>query len=253
MNFEQKARYKYGKGFARQCLESIMKQNKIDTVEELEKKFKTWDEVRQACKYKEHKYANRIGNHGITMNDELYKQIIEILREKEKKAKELQPEVKTVNVNGKEISTVTDTKTGESKVFNNSYSNNSIEEQMKEVQDNHAQFQDLKENNTIGVMNYMEDNIKITPETTNSSDIKEENLNNEEKELERTVKIFEMDIGHPVKVDFEGKIIYDNDDIYTIEKRDGEYQVISQETNEKKNENKGPQLVKKMNNTDKAA
>lgn len=253
MSFVEKARFKYGKGFAKQCIKSFMKQNKIDSVDELLSKYKTWDEIRQACKYQEPNYANIIGNHGITVTDELFEKIIEMLKEEEKKAKELKPEVKTTTVNGKEISTVTDTKTGEKKIFDNSYSNSEIESQMEKVQKEHAQFQDLKNDNTLGVMNYMEENIKITPDTQESNEIKEDNLNEDEQAIDRAVKIFEMDIGHPVKVDLNGKIIYDNDDIYTIEKRDGVYQVISQETNEKKDENKGPQLVIKKNNKDIAA
>jgi len=253
MNFVEKAKYKYGTGFAKQCIKSIMKQNKFDTVEELLKNFKTWDEVRQACKYKEPNYANIIGNHGIFMTEELYQKIVELLKEEEKKSKELQPDVKTTIVNGKEISTVTDKKTGESKIFDNSYSNAKIESQMEEVQKEHVQFQDLKGNNTLGVMNYMEDNIKITPDTQESTEIKQDNLNEDEQAINRAVQIFTMDIGHPVQIDLSGKIIYDGDDIYAIEKVDGEYQVNLKESKEKKEEKKGPQLVMKKNNIDKAA
>jgi len=253
MSFVEKAKYKYGTGFAKQCIKSIMKQNKIDTVEELVKNFNTWDEVRQACKYKEPNYANIIGNHGITMTEELYQKIIELLKEEEKKAKELKSDVKTTIINGKEISTVTDSVTGEKKIFDNSYSNESIESQMEQVQKEHKQFQNLLDDNTLGVIQFMEKNIKITPETQESNEIKSDNLNEEEQAITKVVKTFEMDIGHPVQIDLSGKIIYDGENIYTIEKRDGEYQIISQETKEKQEENKGPQLVMKKNNIDKAA
>jgi hypothetical protein len=124
---------------------------------------------------------------------------------------------------------------------------------MKEVQKEHVQFQDLKGNNTLGVMNYMEDNIKITPDTQESTEIKQDNLNEDEQAINRAVQIFTMDIGHPVQIDLSGKIIYDGDDIYAIEKVDGEYQVNLKESKEKKEEKKGPQLVMKKNNIDKAA
>lgn len=254
MNFVEKAKYKYGTGFAKQCIKSFMKKNKIDTIEELTKKYKTWDEIRQACKYQEPNYANIIANHGITMTDELLKKIIEQLKQEEEQKKKLQTNIKTTYVNGKEIATIKDIKTGETKTFDNSYTDKSIESQMKNVQKEHKQFQTMSDNNSLGIMNYMEKNIKISPDTVKSNQIKNDQLDEDEQAITRAVKIFEMDIGHPVKVDLSGKIIYDDDNIYTIEKRDGIYQIIGQEYNEnKKNKNKGPQLVMKKNITNKAA
>lgn len=252
MSFVEKAKYKYGTGFAKQCIKSFMKKNKINTIEELTKKYKTWDEIRQACKYQEPNYANIISNHGITMTDELFEKIIELLKQEEEQKRKLETNVKTTFVNGKEIATVQDDKTGEIKTFDNSYTNKSIENQMKNLQQEHKQFQTISDNNSLEIMNYMEKNIKISPNTTESNEIKNEQLTDEEQAIKRAVKIFEMDIGHPVKVDLSGKIIYDEDNIYTIEKRDGIYQVISQ-TNTEKKENKGPQLVMKKNNIDKVA
>lgn len=98
----------------------------------------------------------------------------------------------------------------------------------------------------------MKDNIKITPSTKSSADIKNEDINNENIELINAIKDFENEIGHNVEVDLNSKIIYDNGMIYSIEKHGDKYQILSQTKNEEK-QNKGPQLVKKKSNYNRAA
>lgn len=252
MSFVEKTKYKYGTGFAKQCIKSFMKKNKIDTIDELTNMYKTWDELRGACKYQEPNYANIIGNHGITMTEELYKKIIELLKKEEEEKKRLQTDIKVTNVNGKSVARVKDTTTGEERIFDNSYTNKSIKSQMDKVQEEHKQFQSLNGNNSLGVLKYMENNIKITPDTVESNKLETNQLTDEEVAISKAIKLFEMDIGHPVKVDLSGKIIYDEDNIYTIEKRNGIYQIIGHE-NTKTNENDGPKLVMKKNHIDKVA
>ena len=153
---------KSGKEFAKQGIESYMKKQKMDTIEEFLKQNPTMQDFDTNTKL-----LNIIRKHGyFVMNEQEYQDIIEQIRQEEEEKRKLHTEdIQTINVNGKELVTYTDEETGKQITVDNSVSERSVENQMKDIQNDHKQFQSLKDNNTLNIMNYMEAKIKITPIT----------------------------------------------------------------------------------------
>lgn len=240
---------KYGRAFAKQVIESYIKQKKISSVDEFLKGNPTVNEFAQNSQL-----LNIIRTHGyFILGEDEYQEILNELKEEETKRKKLNTEkIETTQANGHEIVTYTDENTNEKITMDNTISNRSIEDQMRDIQKEHKQFEQKNTDNTLNLVNYMKDNIKITPSTKSSADIKNEDINNENIELINAIKDFENEIGHNVEVDLNSKIIYDNGMIYSIEKHGDKYQILSQTKNEEK-QNKGPQLVKKKSNYNRAA
>lgn len=249
MSFIEKLMEKDNKEFAKDIIVQYMKKKKMDTFEELVKDCPDLSTFSQKTKFEN--YTNIIRNHGLNLTEDTYKELLEMIKQELDNKKKLDTNVEKYNVDGKEFAAVTDNKTGEKVVFDNSVSNRNIEAQMETVQDEHSQFQSTKNNanNTSGVMNYMKDNIKITANTTSSSELDiKNNSNSEEIEIMKAVKLLEIDLGHPVNVDLNSKMVYDNDIVYIIEKRDGVYQIIPINNEKDKKESKAPQRVLTRNN-----
>lgn len=242
MSFIDRVKEKNGMEFAKDLIEQFMKKNKIYSADELLNKYPTLKDFSAKTKYDN--YINIIRNHGLPNFDEnKYKEIIELIKEEDNKKKLNTDNIETTNINGHEIVSVTDTESNEEIIYDNTASNKNFKDEMKEIQDEHKQFQSKDNNNTLGVMNYMKDNVKITPKFDNS--IEKQNDDNEEiDKIKDAVKEFEDEIGHSVKVDFITKMIYDNNIVYSIEKQDDKYVIVKQMDN---NKSKSKQLTKKMN------
>lgn len=240
---------RYGKAFAKQVIESYMKQQKISSVDEFLKKNPTVNDFAHNSQL-----LNIIRTHGYFILDEKeYQDILNELKETEKKKKKLNTDkLQTTQVNGHEIVTYTDERTNEKITMDNTVSNRSISHQMEDIQKEHKQFEQKDTNNTLNLIKYMKNNIKITPSTQSTNDIKTEEISDSDIELIQAIKDFETEIGHHVDVDLNSKIIYDNGMIYSIEKRGDKYQILLQTEKEEK-QNKGLQLVKKKSNYNKAA
>lgn len=248
MSFIEKIQNENGMIFAKDIIQSYMKKNKMDTIEVFLKECPTLEDFKSKTRLQN--YTNIIKNHGILLDEEKYKEIIEMIKKEELEKKSIKTQdIETTNINGHEITTVTDKETGESITYDNTVSNNTLEAQMKNVQDEHKQFQELNSNNTLNIMNYMKDNIKITPDMKKTDEVSDETLNDEEKQIKELVKNFENKLGHPVDIDFNSKMIYDNGIVYTIEKRGNIYEIVEQATNsENKEKGKTMQLTKKKDN-----
>lgn len=240
---------RYGKAFAKQVIESYIKQQKISSIDEFLKKNPTVNDFAHNSQL-----LNIIRTHGyFILGEKEYQDILNELKEEESKRKKLNTDsLQTTQVNGHEMVTYTDEKTNRQITMDNTISNRSIVNQMEDIQKEHNQFKQKDTDNTLNIINYMKDNIKITPNIQSTSDIKTEEINNDDIEVIQAIKNFENEIGHHVDVDLNSKIIYDNDMIYSIEKRGDKYQILSQ-TKHKEKQNKGPQLVKKKSNYNKAA
>ena len=245
MSFIERITEKNGIEFAKDLIKQFMKKQKMDSVEELINECPELKDFGAKTKYEN--YVNIIRMHGLpNFDNNSYQEIIELLKEEELSKKQLDTDnIEKINVNGHEIVTVTDRETDEKILYDNTLSNKDFKDEMKEVQEEHEQFQTTDDNNTLGVMNYMKDNIKITPELEESSELKVEDESDEEKEIMLAVKNFEDEIGHTVKVDFNTKMIYDSDIVYSIEKQDDRYVVVDNNTNTKSEHAKSLQLVKK--------
>lgn len=242
MSFIEKLMEKDNKEFAKDIIIQYMKKKKIDTFEELIKDNPDLASFEQNTKFEN--YTNIIRNHGFNLTQDTYEELLDMIKQELDDKKKLDTNIEKYNVGDKEFAAVTDNKTGEKVVFDNSVSNRNIEAQMETVQDEHKQFQSTKNNanNTTGVMNYMKENIKITADTVSSNELEQKNnFNEDEMQIMKAVKLLEIDVGHPVNVDLNSKMVYDNDIVYIIEKRDGVYQIIP--VNEEKSNEKAPQRV----------
>ena len=244
MSFIERVTEKHGKEFAKDLIQTFMRKKKMDSVDELIKQCPELKDFSALTKYEN--YTNIIRTHGLAnFNEDMYKEIIDMIKQEELKKKSLNTDnIETTNVNGHEIVKVKDEETNEEILYDNTSSNRDFKDEMKEVQNEHKQFQSKDNNNTLGVMNYMKDNIKITPELEESDEV-EVKENNEEQLMMEAVKKFENEVGHTVKVDFNTKMIYDNDIVYSIEKHDDEYVVVDSNT---KNKSHVKTLTKKINN-----
>ena len=242
MSLIEKYTKKYGRAFAKQTIQAYMRKQKFNGIEDFMKKNPTMKDFEQNSHL-----LGIIRTHGyFILNEQEYQEIMEEIRKEEEERKKLQTDnIKTNMVNGHEIVTYTDQNTGEQITVDNTVSNRDIKDQMADVQKEHKQFQQENANNTLNVMNYMQDKIKITPDTVASNEVNMNLANNEEREIAIAAKAFEKEIGHHVDIDLNNKIIYDNGMIYSIEKRGEQYQVISQGHEKVEKQKKGPQLVKK--------
>lgn len=246
MSFIERIQNENGMIFAKDIIQSYMKKNNMDTIEEFLKECPTLEDFKSKTRLQN--YTNIIKNHGVLLDEEKYKEIMEMIKKEEFEKKSIKTQnIETTTVNGHEIATVTDKETGKSITYDNTVSNNTLETQMKKVQDEHKQFQELDSNNTLNIMNYMKDNIKITPDMKKTDEVNNETLSYEEKQIKELVKSFENQLGHPVDIDFNSKMIYDNGIVYTIEKRGDNYEIVEQTTNSETKE-KSMQLTKKKSN-----
>ena len=238
--------------FVKEIIKEYMKKNKMDTIEEFKKINPTIKEFAMNSKYEN--YVPIIQSRWKSFRDNEFQEVLEELQKEEDEKKKLNTDnITTTTVNGKEIATVTDEKSGKQMIVDNTYNNRDISNQMEDVQKEHEQFQSLKENNTEGVMEYMEENVKITPDTVESKDIEASNVeNNDEEKMISAIKGLEKELGYSVDVDKDNKIIIDRhtNTIYSIEKRDESYIIIPQtneleKQEEPKKEEKGPSLTLK--------
>lgn len=238
--------------FVKEIIKEYMKKNKMDTIEEFKKQNSTLRKFAMNSKYEN--YVPIIQSRWKSFRDNELQEVLEELQKEEEEKKKLNTDnITTTIVNGKEIATVTDEKSGKQMIVDNTYTNRDISNQMEDVQKEHEQFQSLKENNTEGVMEYMEENVKITPDTVESKDIETSNVeNNDEEKMISAIKGLEKELGYSVDVDKDNKIIIDRhtNTIYSIEKRDESYIIIPQtneleKQEEPKKEEKGPSLTLK--------
>ncbi len=235
MSFIDAIKQVEGKKFAKQMINEYMKKKKL-TIEEFIKQNPDYKSFEKNTRGNEIDYANIIKNHGVKLDQQLYEELLQEIKEEEKNKNKINVDVETTKVNGHEITTVTDTKTGEQKIFDNTVSSRTIENQMKSVQKEHKQFQNEKENNTLGIMNYMEDNIKITPKTTTLNNLNSNTFNNEENNMINIAKKFENEIDDTIRIDINQGFLYTKNKTFSIVKKDNTYQIVEGELLQKPKE-----------------
>ena len=128
--------------------------------------------------------------------------------------------------------------------LNNSYSDKSIEEQMKYLQEENSDLQtsDTKEN-TERIMKELKKDKKIELTLRYLNEINYEVLNEEQQQLFKFVFEYQKNLNELVRVDLDEKVMVDNNEnIIKIEKIDGEFKFINSNekysNEEKDNENK---------------
>lgn len=240
---------KTGQEFAKQTIEAYMKKEGIESVDELLAKSPSVHQF-------DRNLLGIIRTHGyFIMDDNAYKEILETIKQEQAEKSKLDTsKLETTTINGHKYASLYDEEAREMRTVETGQQTRDITDQMRDVQKEHRQFQKNGNQNSLDVFKYMQDNIKITPDQQSTSNLDISKQNGEEQEIARVAKAFEEQIGHPVDIDLNRKIIYDNSVVYSIEKRDGLYQVISQDTNQAVQEKaKSKQLVKKNINPPKAA
>ncbi len=254
MSLIEKLTERPGSDWAKIVIKDYMRKHNMDTIEEFKKENPNLESFAHNTRY-ENSVPSIISRWKSFRETEFQELLDELQKEEDEKRKLDTNNISTTIVNGHEISTVKDEKTGKQVSFDNTYTNRDISDQMQDIQNEHREFQSIKEedSNTAGVMDYMEDNVKITPDVIESTELEtSNNTNSEEEQIMIAVKGLEAELGYPVEVDLNAKIIYDRVDgtIYSIEQRDGVYQIIPQNTElentEEKKEDKGPSLALKI-------
>ena len=180
---------------------------------------------------------------GYQITDQEYLDILDELKQELADRKKIDMDnVKTVNANGKEITTY-ESANG-TMVLDNSYAKKSMEEQLPELQKEHEQFQTGGEENIDAMMNYMQEEIKPEVEFESTDKADSENLSDEEKKNVAVAKTYEEQSGQDVQVDVDNGLIMSDGEIQTIEKRDDGYEVYStEEVGEKKEEEETKEKV----------
>ena len=171
-----------------------------------------------------------------TLTEEDYTRILENLRVLTKTKQDFEDEnIKTTNIDDKEYNSFK----GEEKSYfiDNSDKNNSVKEQMKNMQEESKSFTtgDIRKNteNMFKELESRDDGFNLRY----LSEINYNNLNNEEKELYGIALMYQQDKNEPIRIDLNKGIIIDKaNNISRIQKENGEFSIRNDE-DPKENEN----------------
>lgn len=203
----------------------LLNKNKYDNLEEFISKNNNYQEF-----LKKNDMNNVIKHFGNTLNEEDFVRILENLRQLTKKKQTFETDnIKTTNIEDKEYNSFK----GEDKTYflENSISDLSIEEQMKNLQPTERDFQttDAKVN-TENMMKELEKNRKKSLNLSYLSEIETNSLNSEEVKLFQTAVNYQLSTNEAIKVDLQNGVIVDKDDnIMKIQKENEEYKIIKDE------------------------
>lgn len=166
---------------------------------------------------------------GYQITEKEYLDILEELRkELEERMKIDMDRVKTVNANGKEVTTFESTD-GTTMVLDNSYAKKSMEEQLPELQQEHKQFQEGGEENIDAMMDYMQEEVKPEVGFQSVADASKGELSTEEKTNLAVAASYDKQTEGDIQVDVSNGLIMSDGDIKTIEEREDGYGVFSTE------------------------
>ena len=177
-----------------------------------------------------------IKHFGNTLKEEDYVKILENLRKLTKTKKEFeQDNIKTTNIGDKQFNSFK----GENKTYfiDNSKSDKSIEEQMKDLQSTQKDFQTTdQKKNTENMFKELE-RKKESLNLNYLNEINYDLLNNEEKFLFQVANDYQQNIDGVIRIDLKKGIIVDEqDDIMKIKQNNGEFSVIKEENGIQKEE-----------------
>lgn len=202
----------------------ILNENKsFNSLDDFLNKNKTIDE------FKSNNSMDVVLNHfGNNITQEDYEKIINSFKKlTEQKLSFDKDEIKTSTIEDKEY--VAYKGKDENIYLNNSYSNTSIEDQMKDLQKENSDLQtsDIKEN-TKRIMQEMKKDKKIELTLRYLNEINYEVLNEEQQQLFKFVFDYQKKLNELIRVDLDEKVMVDNsDNIIKIEKIDGEFKIIN--------------------------
>lgn len=237
---------------------SILNSNKkYSSLEEFYKANLTIDEFK-----KNNDMENVLKHFGNKLNQEDYEKIITSLRKLTVQKLDFDKNgINTTSIGDKEY--ITYEGKDEKFYLNNSYSNTTIEEQLKNLQQESSEFQtaDIKEN-TNRLMKEIKEKKKIDLILRYLNEINYEVLNENQQKLFKFAFDYQQNTTGLIRIDLDEKVMVDEDDnIMKIDELDGklvitkEDQKYSSSENEKEEQNKvekkldSPFTLKKMPNT----
>lgn len=209
---------------ARKIIEALNKNN-YNNFEDFTNKNKDYNDF-----LKNNRMENVIKHFGNTLKQEDYNLILNNFKKMiDSKMKIDENMIKTTNINNKEIVSLE----GQNVYLNNSLSDKSIVDQMKQIQGTGEQFQTTnKEKNTERLFDELANTKKENLNFQNIDDVNYNELTDEEKKLYHVSKAQQENTGEQIKVNFSNNLIADDDnDISSIERRGNDY-IISSEDNE---------------------
>ncbi len=177
---------------------------------------------------------NVVKHFGNSLNEADYVIILNNLRSLTKTKKEFEKEnIKTTNFDDKEYNSFSG---GDKTYFlDNSVSDKSIEEQMKDLQNSSDSFQtsDIRKN-TENMFKSLEENTKEGLNLLYLSQINFDSLSLEEKELYSIAADYQNSLNEPIRIDLKRGIIVDGkDNIMKLKKENGEFSIIDDTDDEK--------------------
>lgn len=207
----------------------LLNKNKYDNLEEFITKNTNYQDFLK--KNNMHTVIKHFGN---TLKEEDYIKILENLRNLTKTKQDFEKEnIKTTNIDDKQYNSFK----GEDKTYfiDNSRTDLSIEDQMKNLQETQQVFQTSDVNkNTENMFKELE----TKKEGLNLQYLNEINydvLNNEEKLLFQIANDYQQDIEQVIRIDLKKGIIVDEQDsISKIQKNNGEFSIIKDENDMEK-------------------
>lgn len=204
---------------------NLLNNKKYDDLEELISKNQNYQNF-----IKNNAMENVVKHFGNTLNEEDFKRILENLRILTKTKQDFEKNnIKTTNIDDKEYNSFK----GENKTYfiDNSISPNSIEEQMKNLQNESQVFQtsDIKKN-TENMFKELEENKKERFNLNYLNEINIDSLNQEEQALFQAAITYQLNSNKLIRIDIKKGVIVDpEDNIMKIEKQDGNYVVLNGE------------------------
>ena len=202
---------------------SLLNNNKFSSLEDFYEANKDFNE------FKKNNNLNVVLKHfGEKLKQEDYEKIIASLRKLTEKKSSFDKEgIETKNVSGKEY--VTYEGKDEKYYFDNSYSFESFDKQLENLQKENSDFQtsDTKEN-TENMMKEMKENKKITLILRYLNEINYEVLNQQQQKLFKFVFDYQQKNSGLIRVDLDEKVMVDdNENIMKIEEIDGNLTIVN--------------------------
>lgn len=203
----------------------LLNKNRYSSLDEFIQKNKSYQDF-----LKNSNMDTVVKHFGNTLKEEDFNQILTELENLTiKKQKFEQENIKTTNIDDKEYNSFK----GEDKTYfiDNSTSNKSIEEQMKDIQasSQHFQTSDIKQN-TENIFNELEGRKKESLSLQFLNDVNVQLLNNEQRNLYAAAMQYQKESNHVIRVDLtRGITVDENDDIKKIENENGIYFVKDEE------------------------
>lgn len=209
----------------------LLNKNKYDNLEEFITKNGNYQDF-----LKKNNMTTVVKHFGNTLIEEDYIKILENLRNLTKSKQDFEEDnIKTTNIDGKQYNSFK----GEDKTYfiDNSRTDKSIEDQMKDLQSTEQIFQTTDQRqNTENMFKELE-RKKEGLNLHYLHQINYELLNNEEKLLFQIANDYQQNIDGVIRIDLKKGIIVDElDNIMKIEKNNGEFSIIKDENGIEKEE-----------------